>query len=199
MSSNDLAVCVIAILWLGSGELYGGSNDAKNATTPQASVTVHLTPEGTDEGLRLIYPTQISASSARPVDFRFLVVNLLKEEIFLEVTGYDDLRYEVSNVVENEDMPPLEAGSGGGSVVGSPNNSQLLKRLHACSYFKDSKPHPCGCAMAVIVAKIDLNKELNLKEHVDSKMTVGVSLIGYYRATGKQFQATANLAVKIVK
>ena len=53
--------------------------------------------------------------------------------------------------------------------------------------------------MAVIVAKIDLNKELNLKEHVDSKMTVGVSLVGYYRATGKQFQATANLAVKIVK
>jgi len=41
-----------------------------------------------------------------------------KEEIFLEVTGHDDLSYEVIDQVRKEDMPPLEAGSGGGGVVG---------------------------------------------------------------------------------
>ena len=197
MPSSKLAVCVTTILWLGSVELYGGSNNAKNAPMPEASVTVHLTPGGTGEGLRLIYPTHISASSARPVEFRFLVVNLLKEEIFLEVTGHDDLKYEVHNVVGEAEMPPLEADSGGGSVVGFPDNTQLLKRLHACSYSKDGKPFPCDCATAVIAGKIDFDKDLNLKGRVGSKMTIGVSLVGFYRATGKQFHAAANLAVEI--
>ena len=72
-----------------------------------------------------------------------------------------------------------------------PDNTHLLKRLHACMY-KDGKARPCGCAMASIAATIDF-EDLKLKDLVGSKVAVEVNLVGYYRASGKGFDKTAKL------
>ena len=68
-----------------------------------------LTVAGTDKGLQLIYPKTISAAAAKPVKFPITIVNLLKEEVFLEVTDHDDLSYHLK-----QDRN-IAFGGGGGS------------------------------------------------------------------------------------
>jgi len=187
--SSKIVVYVPMILLSAAVIVYGAAKGEKTTTTPEASVTVHLTPEGTDEGLRVVYPKQISAGSASPSKFPLLVINLLKDEVFLEVTGMDDLSYEID--------VPGELVAGGGPIIVFPDNTHLLKRLHACSYH-DGKACPCGCAMAPIAATINFD-DVKLKDLVGSKMTIEVSLVGYYRASGKMFDKTTKLTVAIVK
>jgi hypothetical protein len=119
------ALCCAAIAWSGSLAFAGESKDKTRDEENKAAVTVPVSAAGNDEGFRLCYPHRISASSARPVKFPVHVGNLLKEEVFLEVEGHDDPSY----AIENDDAGrPLLMG---GSVVGFPDNANLLKRLHA--------------------------------------------------------------------
>lgn len=192
MRVPKVAACVVTIFWFGSVGWPSERVEKKSDKQTDASLTVHLSPEGRDEGFCLCYPRQISASSARPVKFPILVVNLLKQEVFLEVTGHDDPSYAFEN--DDKGQPFLM----GGSVVGFPDNANLLKRLHACDY-KHGKPHPCGCSTAYIRAKIDFPKEIDLNNYVGIKVTIGINLNGYYRADGKRFAKTANLPVEVVK
>jgi hypothetical protein len=187
-----VAACTATIFWFASVALPSEAVEKKTDEKTGAALTVHLTPDGRDEGFCLYYPRQISASSARPVKFPVLVVNLLKREVFLEVEGHDDPSFALEN--DDKGQPLLM----GGSVVGLPDNANRLKRLHACDY-KDGKPHPCGCATAYIDAKIDFPKEVELNNYVGTKVTIGVSLVGYYRANGNKFEKTANLPVEVVK
>jgi hypothetical protein len=116
---------------------------------------------------------------------------MLKEEVFLEVEGHD---YPSYALLSDKNGKPLLMGGGS---AGFPDNANLLKRLHACDY-KDGKPRPCGCATAYIRPKLDFKDE-DLNDFVGHKITIGVTLVGYYRTNGKQFVTTALLPVEIVK
>ncbi len=164
--------------------------DRNTVDTTEARMVVHLSSKGTDKGISLVYPAELSSTSARPVKFPFRVVNLLEEELFLEVTEHDDLSFELG---ENGHW-----AFGGGSAIGFPDNASLLKRLHACEC-KDGKARPCGCAMAFITAKIDFGEEISLNNWIGEKAIITVVLKGYYRANGKEFEKTVKLPVKIVK
>ncbi len=155
----------------------------------EARMVVRLTVAGTDKGLQLIYPKTISAAAAKPVKFPITIVNLLKEEVFLEVTDHDDLSYHLKQ--------DRNIAFGGGGGFGGDNES-LLKRLHACTY-KDGKPQMFWGVMASIPGKIDFGENLPLSQWIGAKATIEVFPRGFYRANGKEFSMRVEMPVEIIK
>jgi hypothetical protein len=186
-----VVLCVVTVAW--SGESRKVKKAKEGTRENRAEMVVHLTPDGKNKGLLLTYPKTISASSVtagKPVTFPILIVNLLEEEVFVEVTHYDHLSYDLR-------FDAYNFASGGG-VGSSADNRRLLKRLHAC-WYKGGKPSPSDRAAADISGKVDFAGAMPLSDFIGAKATIGFPLRGFYRTNGKEFTKDVEMPVEIVK
>jgi hypothetical protein len=189
MASPRVLIKLLVVLCFAA--IASGEPKEKRGDAEKATLIVHLANDGTDHGLRFDYPKAISASAGKSAKVPIVISNLLEEEVFLEVTDYDDLGYKLGDV-------GTSWAAGGGSVVGFPDNARLLKRLHASSYMK-GKAFTCGCATAFISAHVAFDQDVSLKEFIGLDCRIKVTLKGYYRRNGNEFEKSVELPVEIVK
>jgi hypothetical protein len=89
-------------------------------------------------------------------------------------------------------------GSGATKLL-FPDNSGLLKRLHACQYL-EGKARPCGCALAKLQGTIgDADDSLDLKTVLGAKGTVSLPIRGFFRSNGKAFSEEVKVPILIVE
>lgn len=91
---------------------------------------------------------------------------------------------------------PWDGGfsGGGGSTTFFPDNTNLLKRLHATSY-RDGERFTCGCCFAGINGRLDPDV-LNVGR---ARGTVTVWIRGFYRTSGKHFSESVDLPIELVE
>lgn len=183
-----------------------------NATPPRpasrGSVLVQIDPTQPGKGLNVVASIKVSAASRWPVRFSVSVVNLLEEEVLLTVEGIElaNLRYELERQVPEGTIEGLPEGAieewpGSGVTHKSffPDNTGLLKRLHACQY-KDGEARPCGCAVARIQGAFgDEDDPLNLKTVIGAHGRLTIPIRGYFRANGKAFAMDVEVPFTVVE
>jgi hypothetical protein len=197
IARSALALAVVASI--GSPSLSQDTRQPSAQAHARTATLVLPSDASGDKGLSIVGPVEVHASEQWPVKVSITVVNLLEEEVFLAVEGLElsRLHYEV-----NLELPgggDMEYLGSGGTVAVFPDNTALLRRLHACQY-QDDKPRPCGCAMATLQASIgDRDDDLNLHTAIGCQGTMTVPIKGYFRATGKAFSEAAKVPIIIVK
>ena len=144
---------------------------------PTEPVLVRIDSAVQDKGLKVICPIEVSAASRWPVRLSVPVVNLLEEEVFLTVQSVELTNLGYTLFQEWPDGSVLETTGGGGPGLVFPDNTGLLKRLHACQY-DEGIARPCGCAAATV--RISIGEE---GDPVDLTLPIR----GYFRRNGKAF------------
>lgn len=179
----------------------GAEPNLKNVENEgEQGITVVIDTKVPGKGLRVFAPKQISASGKKHETVLFTVMNLLEEEVFLTVQGLEFTA--IGYTIEKEDKDDLvKFEVGGGLGVFFPDNTGLLKRLHACAYDETGKARPCGCSIAGIVGTIggSDDDDLDLSKWVGAKCTVTLPIKGYFRANGKEFSTSVEMPIRIVK
>ena len=122
------------------------------------------------------------------VQFEVIVSNRLLDEVFIEVTELEHAKISVQG--ENGAM-----SSGVGTTTRFPDNTQLLKRLHAATISKDGDVLGCSCSTTTIKQ----SAKLDLSDWIGSKGILSFTVSGFYRSTGKQFSSTIELPFNIIK
>ncbi|MBN1908594.1 MAG: WG repeat-containing protein [Pirellulales bacterium] len=149
---------------------------------------VLLTDEATKKkGLLITCPKKVPFKGDKAGKILIRITNLLEAEVFVEVEGNESPGYS------------LESWDGGfASGVGSmwvfPDNTYLLKRLHASRYSGD-KRITCGCCMAMIVGQLDESA----LEMGRARGTISLDIRGFYRNTGKSFSESIELPIELVE
>jgi hypothetical protein len=164
------------------------------------SVLVQIDPAVRDKGLNVVGPIRVSAKDGWPAGFAVTVVNLLEEEVFLTVRSVElqNLGYRLAHELSDGMFMGI-AGSGSAPSAMCPDNTGLLKRLHACSY-KEGRPLPCGCAVARVQGTLgDADDSLDLSTAVGSKGTVTLPIKGYFRANGEEFSKDVEIPILITE
>ncbi len=153
----------------------------------EPTIKVFNDRECNDKGLLVTCTRKVPRAGENAGKIIIQVVNLMEEEVFLEVTDFESLGYSV------ETRGGGYAGSGG-SFTFFPDNTHLLKRLHATSY-SNGKPFTCGCCMTQIKGSL-APEALELGP---AKGTIDVCLSGYYRNTGRHFSECIKLPFEIIE
>ena len=160
-----------------------------------AEIKVLLPGDKPQEGIQITDGPTFSVREAKPQDFRFTVVNLFEDEIFLEVTNFADVGISVRG-------DGFSAG-GGGTVTGFPDNTNLLKRLHRSSKAEDGSFVSCGCSMVSISGAATVPagflSRKGIEELRKAGFTIDLTFTGYFRETGQQFFGSVELPVKIME
>ncbi len=151
------------------------------------SIVILQDPASKEKGLLVTCPRTIPFNGAKAGQIPIQVINRLDEEVFLEVTGHESLDYALET---------WEGGStsGGGGVVIFPDNTQLLKRLHA-THYSEQGDFTCGCCSTVIRSTIPSDA----LESGRARGTVGLRISGYYRKSGKEFFELVELPIELVE
>jgi hypothetical protein len=133
---------------------------------------------GSNVTFRVLSDKAVYASSNESFKVTFGVMNMATQEVFLSVTGFSNLGYYI------HDNSRLRTGSPG-SLVCFPDNTQLLKRLHAARVIQ-GETNACGCAIADIQGTVRLRKG-TLEQWLGHRIEVRLPLIGFVRDTGESF------------
>lgn len=139
------------------------------------------------KGLLVTCPSKIPFRGKGAGEIPISVVNLLAEEVFLEVTEVQSLGYSLKLWNGGFSM-----GGGGGRIM-FPDNTNLLKRLHATGYGKEEK-FTCGCCVTRINGMLDSDA----LDAGRARGTVTVSIRGFYRNSGKRFSESVDLPIELV-
>jgi hypothetical protein len=151
------------------------------------TIVVLTDPDSKEKGLLISWPKKIPFKGENAGKLPIRVSNLLDEEVFLEVTETESLSYSL-------DYWSGGFAGGGGSFTIFPDNTNLLKRLHATSYSK-GKRFTCGCCGARINATLDANALQGGR----ARGTVTVMISGFYRNSGKRFYESVELPIELVE
>lgn len=160
----------------------------KTGSAAPVEVPILLAPNARESGILVRVDSPVPALGPHMGEVQIVVQNRLEEEIFLEVTGFDSLGYDLRD--KNGGL-----AIGGGRFVFFPDNTQYLKRLHASSRRRDGTLFSCGCAMAYIKGKL---AEKDLKRWVGSAAKVTVPIVGYLRKNGQHFDKWIDIPIQIV-
>ncbi|WFB37497.1 hypothetical protein P3T73_06960 [Kiritimatiellota bacterium B12222] len=153
----------------------------------EEGVTILTDPKAKETGIFVKVNSNVTATGDGIGEVNILFVNLMEEEVFLEITGFDSLGWELNTGPE---------GSGGVEWV-FPDNINHLKRLHGSTRSKDGNLLSCGCSMVNVKGKLEL-EGVNLEEWVGEKATVTIPVNGYIRKNGQKFHEWVELPIKIV-
>ena len=135
---------------------------------------------GSNVTFRVLSDKAVYASSNESFNVSFGVMNMATQEVFLSVTGFSNLGYYIHDIRHSR----LRTGSPGSSVC-FPDNTQLLKRLHAARVIQ-GETNACGCAIADIQGTVRLRKG-TLEQWRGHIIEVRLPLIGFVRDTGEAF------------
>lgn len=151
------------------------------------TIPVLSDPKSDKKGLLVTCPSQIPLKGPNAGKVPIQVINFLEEEVFVEVTGSESLGYSLKH---------WDGGisGGGGSFRIFPDNTNLLKRLHATSY-RDGKRFTCGCCFATINGTLDSD----VIENGRARGTVTVWIRGFYRNSGTHFSEFVVLPIELVE
>lgn len=155
-----------------------------------ACVAISSRGKGARDCLLVQGPTKISVSDGDRADFEFRVVNLLKEQVFVCVNGYEDLGLTMQG--------PRGNLAAGGSRFWSSDNTSLYKLLSGASC-DSGKPKFTLQSVACVKGKLPLGDIEDLREWVGAKAQVQIVVSGFLRRNGKPFAATVKLPVTIVE
>lgn len=151
-------------------------------------VTVHLSGQQNDNewGISVVAPPELSASKNADGRFQLTICNGVPDEVFVQVTGFESL----GGKFERDGNFRV----GGGSMTIFAHDRYEL--LHKAFKMKDGRVVTCGCGMARINAKIDID---DLKPWIGSTATIFVPISGYRRSNGESFHAFLDVPMKIVE
>ena len=119
----------------------------------------------------------------------FTISNLLEEQVFVTVTGYDRL----SCNLRSEDGHLALIGGGGG--VAFPDNTELLKRLHGSSYDTGER-WTCGCASVHITGGIPIPTDY-VSDLVGAYGELSIRITGFFLKNGEDFSETIVIPIRI--
>ncbi len=163
---------------------------APTATTQPAVIPVVIRlsdPNAKPEwGITVVAPHELSASKNADGRFELQLMNNMPEEMFVQVSGFDSL----GGKLEKEGS--LRAGGGSYGL----SAHQRYELLHAGFKLKDGRIVTCGCGMAWIKAKFDVD---DLKKWVGATGEITIYVSGYRRSNGESFQQFLDLPIKIVE
>jgi len=163
--------------------------------TDNAEVPILLDGKDGRTGILLKVNDTVLASGKREGEVRITIINRLEEEVFIAVTGFDCLGHDLT-LFDKEGNETGWAGGGGDYMV-FPDNTHHLKRLHGSSRGEDGKRFTCGCSIAFITGKLDL-EDLDLKEWIGAKAMVSIPISGYLRTNGQHFSEIVDVPIEIV-
>ncbi len=153
----------------------------------EPSIRLITDPESKEKGLVVTCHDKVYAKGKNAGLVWIAVANSLEEEVFLEVTDFELGGYDI----ESKDGSWCSAM--GVQMIGFPDNTRLLKRLHASSYNGGSRL-TCGCA----VTRLKGTLGADVLDKAPARGTVTVWLSGHYRNNGKRFSEFAKVSIKIV-
>lgn len=159
--------------------------EEKQEEKPSIRIVTDSKEEG--KGLLVTCPRKVPFQGEGAFEVPISVVNFLDEEVFLEVTDMKSLGYSLEH---------WDGGfsGGGGRFTIFPDNTSLLKRLHATDY-REGKRFTCGCCVTRINGKLDSDR-LHAGR---ARGTVTVWIRGFYRNTGIHFSESVDLSVELVE
>ncbi|NJK91723.1 MAG: hypothetical protein HC904_07815 [Blastochloris sp.] len=156
-------------------------------------IKILLPEEKLQQGIQVSSLPSLSARDDKPQKFSFTVMNLFEDEIFLEVTNFEDVGIFIRG-------DGISSGRGGKSTV-FPDNTNLLKRLHSSKKQENGSFVPCGCCMVSISGSTTVPSKLFSDVNIDSlkkvSFTMNLTFRGYFRKTGKQFIGSVEIPVRI--
>ena len=159
----------------------------------ETEVKFLLDTDSNEPGILVMIDTPINASADNAGEINITVVNLMKDEIFVEVTDFNNLGHEFIKEGDNE-----EAWSGRGGEYGTfPDNMKLLKRLHGASRNENGELSTCNCGIAKFKGKMDL-RDIDLREWVGADTKVWVPITVYLRRNGRHYYDILQVPVKII-
>jgi hypothetical protein len=153
----------------------------------EVGVTILTDPKAKESGIFVKVNSNITATGDGIGEVYILFVNLMEEEVFLEITGFDSLGWKLNSGF---------GGSGGVEWV-FPDNMNHLKRLHGATRSEDGHLLSCGCSMVNVKGKLEL-EGVNLEEWVGEKATITIPVNGYIRKNGQRFHEWVELPIQIV-
>lgn len=170
---------------------------AEKTFTPK----ILLSGDEPGQGIGVLIPKTIDATGPNAGKVNFTLVNwITSDEVFIRVTGYDSLWATVegksTNVPLNGDevtLPNIAWSSV--SVTVFPDNTNHYKRLHKASTSKPGERITCGCAIAWINSKIDVDR---LESFIGGTADISLDVDGYMRSTGKSFSDSVSVKLKII-
>lgn len=189
-----------------------------------AKVKVLLNPHPDEVCIAVQVASAVPGSGDKKGEIQITIINRLDEEVFVNVTGFDSLSYSFS--YQSTDDNGFAATSGGGAFIAFPDNTHMLKRLHATvtangakgdaehggiGFVEDTgktggtaggKRFTCACAKAHITGKIgdektDLKSWVGRAERHGATMTVRIPIAGYLRNSGRAFSEMVEVPVTI--
>ena len=135
---------------------------------------------------KIILPkrVQIRATGEKPGHFNALIRNTLDQDVFLKVTGFEGLSYEL----EKED----------GSVAFSSGMPTDEYRFLYELVSKDIHNSACACSKQYISGSMGIAPK-KLIYWIGARGTVSLTIEGYYKSNGKAFHESIDLPIEIVK
>ena len=115
------------------------------------------------------------------------VVNRLDDEIFLEVTNIGIVYPSVEGAVLR----------GGVSRVAFPDNTAMIRRLHASTIGKDGSRATCSCGSTRI--ELPLDPDFDLPGSQGKQARFDLDLTGFRRSDGKKLRATGVVHFQVPK
>jgi hypothetical protein len=169
-----------------------GCSSLPVAEVPEsADVPVFLAGTAQTNGIGVSVRSPVYTSGTNAGLVQITVANLLEEEVFLEVTGFDDLGY----TIESTDPDEIYYTGGGGSITVFPDNTHMLKRLHGSTRMKDGSLATCGCAVAFIRGKVNFGPP-DVDVPTETKVTITIPIAGYLRSNGKHFWGSVEVPIE---
>ena len=184
---------VLPIVLLSVLAISSRADEAEGDAQDEKGIEVFCGPVEGRRGLKVIFPAEIRATETDETKVTFKVVNLLEEQVFLEVTGIEILDYTLS-LDSNDDTAIVSEVLGGTEVI-FPDNTKLLKRLHATTY-KDEESFTCGCAIARITTTFRCE---DFASWIGATGTITLNISGYKRSDGASFSKTVDVPISIVE
>ena len=156
------------------------TSQAENLNDTPSTIQLLADEQAETEGLLIkLKKVDYEGVETQNVEFEILIVNLLLEEVFIEVTDSDEASISIERT--GNDWGVMGTA---GSVTGLPDNTRLLKRLHASFLNKEGEKLTCGCCQYTIKQ----SAKLNLSHWIGSKSKLSFRVSGYHRSNGKKIQ-----------
>lgn len=186
------------ILTLMGPALLSGCTAPPAATTRpgEADVAVFTRAEPGRGGILVEVAGPVHVSGAKAGQVPIQITNLLTEEVFVEVTGFDDLAWEFKRGEIGSGSNRFSFGGGGKIML--PDNTRLLKRLHAAQVDKEGRIGQCGCAVHFTTGQIGCPPG-ELKKWIGADTKVRVPVVGYLRRNGREFSVTLEIPIQLIE
>ena len=155
------------------------------AKEPPQSIKVFQDESPAIEGLSV----RLSLDKSKESDIKHLyfvltVVNLFSDEIFLCVTDYESVSFTLE---EHTSTVFRIMSSGGATGATFPDNTQLLKRLHAALGTQNNSTITCACCQATIPISISMDRDGGFSEWAGFSGVITIPIQGFFRSSGTEF------------